>query len=69
MTQRQFDDTIRKLLDEALDRETERLKRLQQIRNGTRDVTRVRVREHTVPEHVVKSHWRLVPGRLAKEAA
>jgi hypothetical protein len=45
MTQRQFDASIKQLLDEYLDRAIARVKRLQQIKSGSRDVHRVRVRE------------------------
>jgi hypothetical protein len=69
MTQRQFDASIKQLLDEYLDRAIARVKRLQQIKSGSRDVHRVRVREHVVPEHTVRAHWRLQPGRVADARA
>lgn len=63
MTQKQFDQGIRDVLERHIEEARKRLRRLEAARSGASDVHRVRIQRHKVPTFWVKSHWRVIPGR------
>jgi hypothetical protein len=56
MTERQF----RKSLDQLIEAHRKRLKKLLEVKNGSKDLVKVSVTEYTVRRHKVRAHDRWI---------